>query len=67
MIVGSGQFKYRVDAEWAKLPDGWSFKEVGGVWVGEADNHGDEANYNRLNHYSSRVSWRHAATRFSRR
>jgi hypothetical protein len=31
MIVGSGQFKYRVIAEWAKLPDGWSFKEVGGL------------------------------------
>jgi hypothetical protein len=39
---------------------------VGAHWVGEADNHGDEANYNRLNHYSSRVSLRHAATRFSR-
>jgi hypothetical protein len=22
MIVGSGQFRYRVVAEWAKLPDG---------------------------------------------
>ena len=31
MIVGSGQFRYRVIAEWARLPDGWSFKEVGGV------------------------------------
>ena len=37
MIVGSGQFKYRVDAEWAKLPDGWSFKEVGGVGVDSKD------------------------------
>ena len=35
MIVGSGQFRYRVVAEWAKVPDGWSFKfkEVGGVGV----------------------------------
>jgi hypothetical protein len=33
MIVGSGQFKYRANAEWAKLPDGWSFNEVGGVGV----------------------------------
>jgi hypothetical protein len=33
MIVGSGQFKYQVNAEWAKLPDGWLFKEVGGVGV----------------------------------
>jgi hypothetical protein len=38
MIVGSGQFKYRVNADWAKLPDGWSFKEVGGVGVDGKDN-----------------------------
>src|SRR6516165_6647106 len=38
MIVGSGQFKYRVNAEWAKLPAGWSFKEVGGVGVDSNDN-----------------------------
>jgi hypothetical protein len=38
MIVGSGQFKYRVIAEWAILPDGWSFKEVGGVGVDSKDN-----------------------------
>ena len=38
MIVGSGRFKYRVNAEWAKLPDGWSFKEVGGVGVDSNDN-----------------------------
>ena len=38
MIVGSGQFRYRVVAEWAKLPDGWSFKEVGGVGVDRHDN-----------------------------
>src|SRR5882724_7326338 len=38
MIVGTGQFKYRVSADWAKLPEGWSFKEVGGVGVDSADN-----------------------------
>jgi len=38
MIVGSGQFRYRVIAEWARLPDGWSFKEVGGVGVDRHDN-----------------------------
>src|SRR5215831_17233576 len=27
MIVGSGHFKYRAIADWAKLPKGWSFKE----------------------------------------
>ena len=38
MIVGNGQFKYRVIADWAKLPNGWSFKEVGGVGVDRSDN-----------------------------
>ena len=38
MIVGSGTFKYRVNADWAKLPEGWSFKEVGGVGVDIHDN-----------------------------
>ena len=38
MILGSGRFKYRVNADWAKLPDGWSFKEVGGVGVDGNDN-----------------------------
>jgi len=33
MIVGTGKFRYRVNADWAKLPAGWSFKEVGGVGV----------------------------------
>jgi hypothetical protein len=31
MIVGSGKFRYRVNADWAKLPAGWSFKEVPAV------------------------------------
>ena len=38
MIVGSGRFTYRVNADWAKLPDDWSFKEVGGVGVDGNDN-----------------------------
>src|SRR4030081_650867 len=38
MIVGSGKFRYRVNADWAKLPAGWSFKEVGGVGVDTNDN-----------------------------
>ena len=38
MIVGTGQYKYRVNADWAKLPAGWSFKEVGGVGVDSGDN-----------------------------
>ena len=31
MIVGSGHFKYRAIADWAKLPKGWSFKELAGL------------------------------------
>src|SRR5579863_5948363 len=38
MIVGSGKFQYRVNADWAKQPDGWSFKEIGGVGVDSKDN-----------------------------
>ena len=38
MIVGNGDYRYRVNADWAKLPDGWSFKEVGGVGVDTRDN-----------------------------
>ena len=38
MIVGSGNFQYRVNADWAKVPGGWSFKEVGGVGVDSHDN-----------------------------
>ena len=38
MIVGSGDYRYEVNADWAKLPDGRSFKEVGGVGVDSNDN-----------------------------
>jgi DNA-binding beta-propeller fold protein YncE len=38
MIVGSGDFKYRVVTDWAKLPPGWSFKEVAAVGVDRQDN-----------------------------
>src|SRR5579875_381494 len=37
-IVGTGDFKYRVIENWAKLPDGWSFKEVAAVGVDKNDN-----------------------------
>src|SRR5260370_35723113 len=33
IIVGTGDFKYRIVEDWAKLPDGGSFKEVGAVGV----------------------------------
>jgi len=38
IIVGTGDFKYRIIVDWAKLPDGWSFKEVGAVGVDTKDN-----------------------------
>src|SRR5438477_37200 len=38
IIVGSGDFKYRIVEDWAKLPPGWSFKEVGAVGVDAKDN-----------------------------
>jgi len=37
-IVGDGEFKYEVVEDWAKLPPGWDFKEVGGVGVDKNDN-----------------------------
>src|SRR6478672_6038912 len=38
IIVGTGDFKYRIVEDWAKLPPGWSFKEVGAVGVDAKDN-----------------------------
>src|SRR5205823_3582885 len=38
IIVGTGDFKYRIVEDWAKLPEGWSFKEVGAVGVDNKDN-----------------------------
>ena len=38
IIVGTGDYKYRIVEDWAKLPDGWSFKEVGAVGVDAKDN-----------------------------
>ena len=37
-VVGTGDFKYRIIEDWAKLPDGWSFKEVAAVAVDKNDN-----------------------------
>jgi hypothetical protein len=31
--VGSGAYAYEPVENWAKLPPGWSFKEIGGVGV----------------------------------
>jgi len=37
-IVGTGDFKYRIIENWAKLPEGWSFKEVAAVAIDNRDN-----------------------------
>src|ERR1044071_3939480 len=38
-IVGSGEYRYRIVEDWAKLPDGWAFKEVA-AGGGEKDDNG---------------------------
>ena len=37
MILGSGSYRYRVVENWAKLPDGWEFKDVAAVAVDSKD------------------------------
>lgn len=37
-IVGAGAFRYRVQDDWAKLPDGWDFLEVADIGVDRNDN-----------------------------
>jgi outer membrane protein assembly factor BamB len=37
-IVGSGAYTYEVVEDWAKLPPGWSFKEIGSVGTDRNDN-----------------------------
>src|ERR1700738_116782 len=36
--VGNGAYSYEPMESWAKLPPGWSFKEIGGVGVDRSDN-----------------------------
>lgn len=36
-ILGSGQFRYEVIENWAKLPDGWIFKDVAAVATDSKD------------------------------
>jgi DNA-binding beta-propeller fold protein YncE len=38
VALGAATYTYHVVENWAKLPDGWSFKEVGGVGVDAQDN-----------------------------
>jgi len=37
VILGSGEHRYRVVEDWAKLPDGWELMDVAAVAVGEKD------------------------------
>ena len=37
VILGSGEHRYEVIENWAKLPDGWEFKDVGAVAVDSKD------------------------------
>ena len=37
VMMGSGEHRYRVVEDWAKLPDGWAFKDVGAVAVDSKD------------------------------
>ncbi|HXC91481.1 MAG TPA: peptidyl-alpha-hydroxyglycine alpha-amidating lyase family protein [Stellaceae bacterium] len=46
-VVGQGDYTYRIVEDWAKLPDGWSFKEVAAVGV---DNNDDVYCFNRGEH-----------------
>ncbi len=36
-ILGSGEYRYRIVEDWAKLPDGWSLKDVAAVAVDSKD------------------------------
>ena len=36
-VLGSGEHRYRVVENWAKLPDGWEFKDVAAVAVDSKD------------------------------
>jgi DNA-binding beta-propeller fold protein YncE len=38
VILGTGEYRYRVEEGWGKLPEGWTFHEVGAVGVDRNDN-----------------------------
>ena len=37
VVLGSGTHRYRVVENWARLPEGWEFKDVGAVAVDSKD------------------------------
>ena len=38
MTYGSGDYTYKIDQEWGKLPDGYEFNQVAGVAIDKKDN-----------------------------
>ena len=38
VIQGAGEYQYRVEEGWGRIPDGWSFHEVAAVGVDGNDN-----------------------------
>lgn len=38
LIVGTAPYRYRLQPDWAKLPEGWSFKDVAAIGVDKRDN-----------------------------
>ncbi len=38
LVIGEGEFKYRPDPEWGRLPNGWRYVEVASVATDSADN-----------------------------
>ena len=46
-VVESGSFRYEVDTDWAKLPDGWELEDVAAVAV---DGNDDVYVFNRGEH-----------------
>ena len=38
LTLGSGEYQYHVNENWAKLPEGWEFRDVAGVAVDSKDN-----------------------------
>lgn len=37
VVLGSGEYRYRVVEDWAKLPEGWTFRDVAAVAVDASD------------------------------
>jgi len=37
MLYGAGRYQYELVDEWAKLPEGWSFRDVAGIAIDKQD------------------------------